>query len=75
MCFSIFIDLCFFKEQFSILLNPLERKKIRVDTMPNSLLREINSLRSGYYAFRFTNIKYSNIIVRIGILFILIRCG
>jgi hypothetical protein len=51
-----------------------KKKKIRVDTMPNSLLREISSLRSKYHAFRLAGIKYINIIVSIVILFILIRC-
>jgi hypothetical protein len=43
--------------------------------MFNSFLMEINSLRSGYHAIRLANIRYSDIIVSIGILFVLIRCG
>jgi hypothetical protein len=45
------------------MINPLRKKRIRVDVIPNSLLREINSLRSRYNALRLTNIKYHIIIV------------
>jgi hypothetical protein len=55
------------------MLNPLKEKRIRVDTMPNLLLMDINSLRSRYYTFKLTNIRYINMIVSIGILFILIE--
>jgi hypothetical protein len=41
--------------------------------MPNSLLGEINGLRSRYHALKLANIKYSDIIVSIGILFILFK--
>jgi hypothetical protein len=44
------------------MLNPFRKKRIRIDTMPNSLLREINSLRSKYHALRLTNIGYLDII-------------
>jgi hypothetical protein len=69
--FHIFM---FFLEQLNIMLNPLKRKRIRVDTMHNSLFRKINSLRSKYHALRLAKIKYINIIVSINILFILIEC-
>ena len=45
------------------MLNPLRLKKIRVDTMPNLLLREINSLRSRYHARRLVNIEYLDIVM------------
>jgi hypothetical protein len=45
------------------MLNPLKMKRIRVDAMPNSLLREINSLRSRCHALRVANIKYHVMIV------------
>jgi hypothetical protein len=46
------IELCFPKEQLSRYhANPLGKKIIRVDTMPNSLLKKINNLRSIYHAF------------------------
>jgi hypothetical protein len=32
-------------------LNPSRKKRVRVDVMPNSLLRKINSFRSRCYAF------------------------
>jgi hypothetical protein len=38
--------------------NPLRKKIIRVDVIPNSLLKKINSLKSRYHALRLTNIKY-----------------
>jgi hypothetical protein len=38
-----------------------------VDIKPNSLLREINKLRSRYHAPRLANIKYSEIVVNFGI--------
>jgi hypothetical protein len=44
-------------------------------TISNSLLREIDSLRSKYYALRLANIRYNDIIVSISILFIIIRYG
>jgi hypothetical protein len=33
-----------------IMLNPLRKKRVRVDTMPNSLLKEINSFRGRYHS-------------------------
>ena len=42
------------------MLNPLGKKRIRVDAIPNSLHREINSLRSRYHAFGLTSIKYTD---------------
>ena len=39
------------------MLNPLRKKRVRVYTMPNSLLRETNSLRSIYDALRLANIR------------------
>jgi hypothetical protein len=41
------------------MLNPLGKKRVRVYTMPNSLLRETNSLRSIHYALRLATIRYS----------------
>jgi hypothetical protein len=41
------------------MLNPLRKKRVRVYAMPNSLLREINSLRSIRHALRLTTIRYS----------------
>jgi hypothetical protein len=51
------------------MLNPLTKKRVRVDVMPNSLLREINSLRSKCHALRLTNIKYRDMVVALCILF------
>ena len=42
-----------------IMLNPLRKKRVRVYTMPNSLLREANSLRSIHHALRLANIRNS----------------
>jgi hypothetical protein len=39
------------------MLNPLRKKKVRVYTMSNSLLRETNSLRSINHALRLSNIR------------------
>jgi hypothetical protein len=39
------------------ILNPLRKEKIRVYTMPNSLLKETNSLRSIHHALRLANIR------------------
>jgi hypothetical protein len=47
------------------MLNPLRKKRVRVDVMPNSLLREINSLRSRCHALRLTNIEYHDMVVTI----------
>jgi hypothetical protein len=33
------------------MLNPSRKKRVRVDDMPNSLLRKINSFRSRFHAF------------------------
>jgi hypothetical protein len=73
MCLSISTNLCFLEEQLSVMINPLRENRIRVDTMPNSLLRKINSLRSRYHALRLAKTKYIKMIVSIGILFILIE--
>jgi hypothetical protein len=51
------------------MLNPLGNKRVRVYTMPNSLLRETNSLRSIHYALRLATIKYSSCNLSTGILF------
>jgi hypothetical protein len=40
----------------------LGKKGIRVDIMPSSVLREINSFRSRYHALRLANIEYLDII-------------
>ena len=44
------------------MLNVLGKKRIRVDTMPDSFIRKINSLRSRYHALRLTNIEYLDVI-------------
>ena len=41
------------------MLNPLRKKRIRVYTMTNSLLRETNNLKSIHHALRLANIRYS----------------
>jgi hypothetical protein len=51
------------------MLNPLGKKRVRVYTMPNSLLRETNSLRSIHHALRLATIKYLSCNLRTGILF------
>jgi hypothetical protein len=45
-----------------IMLNPLGKKRVRVYTMHNSLLRETNSLRSIHYALRLATISIHNMI-------------
>jgi hypothetical protein len=47
--------------------NLLRKKRIRVDGMPNSLLRKINSLRSRCHTLKLTNIKYQVMNRSIGI--------
>jgi hypothetical protein len=42
------------------MLNPLGKKRVRIYTMPSSLLRETNSLRSIHYTLRLATIKYSS---------------
>jgi hypothetical protein len=42
------------------MLNPLRKKIVRVYSMPNSLLRETNSLRSICHALRLATIKCSS---------------
>jgi hypothetical protein len=52
------------------MLNPLGKKRVRVYTMPNSLLRETNnSLRSIHHALRLATIKYLSCNLSISILF------
>jgi hypothetical protein len=51
------------------MLNPLRKKRVRVYTMPNSLFRETNNLRSIHHALRLATIKYSSCNLSIGILF------
>jgi len=65
MCLSISIVVCFLKEQLSRCHAKylLRKKRIRVDSMPNLLLMEINRLRSRCHALRLTNIKYHVMIV------------
>jgi hypothetical protein len=41
------------------MLNPLGKKRVRVYTMPNSLLRETNSLSCIHHALRLATIRYS----------------
>jgi hypothetical protein len=55
------------------MLNPLRNKRIRVDTMSNSLLRKINGFWSRYHALRPTNSEYLDMIVALCILLILIE--
>ena len=50
------------------MLNPLRKKRIRVDTMPNSLLREINGFWSRYHALRLANNEYHDMVVALCIL-------
>jgi hypothetical protein len=52
VCLSISIDLCFLEEQLCrYYAKSLKKKKrVRVDTMPNSLLREFNSFRRRYHS-------------------------
>jgi hypothetical protein len=50
------------------MLNLLRKKRVIVDAMPNSLLREINSLRSRCHALRLANIKYHDMVVALCIL-------
>jgi hypothetical protein len=51
------------------MLNPLGKKRVRIYTMPNSLLRETNNLRSIHHALRLATINYSSCNLSIGILF------
>jgi hypothetical protein len=51
------------------MLNPLGKKRVRVYIMPNSLLRETNSLRSIHHSLRLATIKYSLCNLSTGILF------
>jgi hypothetical protein len=51
------------------MLNPLRKKRVRVYAMPNSLLKETNSLRSICHALRLVTIKYSSCNLSVGILF------
>ena len=53
------------------MLNPLRKKKVKIDVMSNSLLREINSLRSRCHALRLANIEYHDMVVALCILFTL----
>jgi hypothetical protein len=72
VCLSIFIDLYFLKEQLSRYhAKSYDKKRIRVDTMPNSLLMGINGFWSRYHALRPTNSEYLNMIVALCILFTL----
>jgi hypothetical protein len=48
-----------------IMLNTLRMKRVTVTPMPNLLLREINSLRSKYHAFRLTNNEHLNLVCSI----------
>jgi hypothetical protein len=50
------------------MLNPLRKKRVIVEAMPNSLLREINSLRSRCHALRLGNIEYHDMVVALCIL-------
>jgi hypothetical protein len=52
-----------------VMLNPLRKKRVRLYTIPNSLLRKTNSLRSIHYALRLATIKYSSCNLSTGILF------
>ena len=53
------------------MLNLLRKKRVRVDAMPNSLLREINSLRSRCHALKLAKIEYLDMVVALYILFTL----
>jgi hypothetical protein len=52
-----------------VMLNPLRKKIVRVYAMPNSLLRETNSVRSICHALRLATIKYSSCNLSTDILF------
>lgn len=72
ICLSISIVYAFLKNNLvDVMLNPLRKKRIRVDAMPNSLLREINSLRHSCPALRLANIEYLDMVVALCILFTL----
>jgi hypothetical protein len=63
---TLFNDMTLFikkKNLVDAMLNPLRKNRIRIDVMPNSLLREINSLRSRCHALKLANIKYHVMIV------------
>ena len=60
-----------FKAYQDTILNPLRKKRIRVDTMLNSLLRGIIGFWSKYHALRPTNSEYLDMIVALCILFTL----
>jgi hypothetical protein len=51
------------------MLNPLAKKRVRVYTVPNLLLRETDCLRSIHHALRLAIVKYSSCNLSIGILF------
>jgi hypothetical protein len=51
------------------MLNPLRKKRVIVNVMPNLLRRETNSLRSIRHALRLTTTKYSSCNLSAGILF------
>jgi hypothetical protein len=51
------------------MLNPLRKKRVRVYVMPNSLLRETNSVRSICHVLRLATIKYSTCNLSTDILF------
>jgi len=68
MCLLISTVLCFFKDiRVDAMHNPLRKKRIRVDAMSSSLLREINKLRSRCHALKLTKIKYQVMNCNIGI--------
>jgi hypothetical protein len=45
------------------MINHLREKRIKVDIMPNSLLMEINSLRSRYHVLGLANTGYLDMVV------------
>jgi hypothetical protein len=53
------------------MLNFLKNKRIRVDTMSNSLFRKMNDFWSRYHALRLTKSEYLDMIVALCILFTL----
>ena len=54
-----------------VMLNPLRKKRVRVDAIPKLLLMKINSLRSRCHALKLENIKYLDMVVALCMLFTL----
>jgi len=50
VCLPISIYLFFLEELVDTMLNPSRKKRVRINTILNSWLREINGFRSKYHA-------------------------